>query len=254
MNEKELVPYSGSEKYAYVKFCPEDRQRVQGLLKAMIKNGWRIRFDSEKSINPEGDEEENFENCYVVIFFITENSVNSHPFRQLITRAVFEETKETKHRAFVHIEQVNFSLGMELQRACACNIDGYRMSQNAFLQAGRSEPVLMPVIGPIPEPVIEFYLQDVKTGKKYRLTKDKIRIGRLPQACDMVVDNIFVGRCHALINVFNGNCYVTDNNSKNKTKVNGQPLDPGRTYMMHDGDDVAFADEHFRFIIEKEED
>ena len=73
----------------------------------------------------------------------------------------------------------------------------------------------------------------MKTGERIQIPDNILRIGREQQYVDYCIeDNMAVGRCHANIFIRDNECYITDNNSKNHTYVDGRKLEPGQEYKF----------------------
>ncbi len=73
-------------------------------------------------------------------------------------------------------------------------------------------------------------------------------LGRAADRVDYAIpDNPSIGRVHAKFVANPAGCTVTDNNSLNKTGINGTELEPNRAYPLEDGDIVCFSDEQFLF-------
>lgn len=90
----------------------------------------------------------------------------------------------------------------------------------------------------------------VKNNSVIMIDRAQFRIGRDPGVADYIVtDNTAVGRQHADIVQHNGACFVVDLNSTNCTYVNGQRVQPGEEFPLHDGDQLMLGDECFRVQI-----
>lgn len=94
-------------------------------------------------------------------------------------------------------------------------------------------PILTPVSSPQISPII--------------LEKDMMLIGKFSQAVDVVLDAPTVSRIHARIQKSGEHYYLSDLNSKNGTYINNNSVTMGKEYLLHDGDEVKFADLTFRF-------
>ena len=80
-------------------------------------------------------------------------------------------------------------------------------------------------------PVIIITLNDKEIEKK-ELDQDLIAIGR-DMDNDIVINNLSVSRCHAIIQIRDGEIFVKDMASANGTFVNGQKIDESK---LKDGD------------------
>ena len=79
------------------------------------------------------------------------------------------------------------------------------------------------------------------------LEKDMVLIGKFSQAVDVVLDAPTVSRIHAKIQKSGDYYYLSDLNSKNGTYINNSSVTMGEECLLHDGDEVKFADLTFRF-------
>lgn len=76
---------------------------------------------------------------------------------------------------------------------------------------------------------------------------ERVVIGRHP-GCEIVLDNAAVSRQHAQISEAHGCYFLEDLRSRNKTFLNGRPVDGSAE--LHDGDSIEFCDLAFRFFVE----
>ncbi len=108
-----------------------------------------------------------------------------------------------------------------------------------FLEKEKSEPQ--------PKPVLYRY----STQEIYEIQGDIVRIGRNPAISEICISgNRGIGRIHAVLYVKNGQVGIIDNDSKNKTYVNGEQLKPGDDpRILSPGDVIRLADEELEFRI-----
>jgi hypothetical protein len=89
-------------------------------------------------------------------------------------------------------------------------------------------------------PVLEL-IRGLDIGRRYPLDKDTVRIGAVPQdggqKNDIVVRDVehAVSRFHCELQRSNGHIYITDLNSSNGTRINGERLDPGKATLLRKG-------------------
>ncbi len=87
------------------------------------------------------------------------------------------------------------------------------------------------------------------TGRIYPLDKDIIRIGAVPQdggqRNDIVIQDVVhaISRFHCEIARKNGQLYVSDLKSSNGTRLNNEPLQPGRPELLRRGDRITLAND-----------
>ncbi|MGI6006587.1 MAG: DUF6382 domain-containing protein [Ruminococcus sp.] len=98
----------------------------------------------------------------------------------------------------------------------------------------------------------KFLLRRCNTNENYEIAGEKIGIGRNPAASEICISgNRGIGRVHAFFYISDGNVYIADNNSKNKTFVCGTQLKYGeKPRMLHSGDKIQLGDEEFEFYIQ----
>lgn len=103
------------------------------------------------------------------------------------------------------------------------------------------------------EIVITHILRREKTGEDIVIDKVRFVIGRSESFADYVIrDNRSISRTHTILNLADDMCYVTDNNSLNKTFLNSEALEPDKRYRLSDGDVVRVYNEKFVYIIIKD--
>ncbi len=87
------------------------------------------------------------------------------------------------------------------------------------------------------------------TGVTVNIDRPVFRIGKERDKVDFcVTENRTVSRLHATIYTRNGSCFVEDNNSTNRTYINGTPVLPNREIKLKSGDVLKLSDEEFDFI------
>lgn len=88
----------------------------------------------------------------------------------------------------------------------------------------------------------------ISTEETIEIDKAVFRIGKERSYSDYFVsDNDKVSRSHADIIIRNGNCYVIDQNSRNRTFVNDQPIPVQQEIKIVEGDRLRLANEEFIF-------
>ena len=84
-------------------------------------------------------------------------------------------------------------------------------------------------------------------GYEARLDKGTGVLGRKPENADVVLPyDDFIGRRHCKYVVKDGQYYLIDLESKNKTSINGRQLEPNQEYPIRKGDIVRMAGTDFR--------
>jgi len=75
-------------------------------------------------------------------------------------------------------------------------------------------------------------------NQRWPLDKDRLTIGRSPE-CDIILPDRVVSRRHACIERRDGEYFIVDDDSKNGTFVNGQPVT--EPHRLVDGDEIQVA-------------
>lgn len=93
-------------------------------------------------------------------------------------------------------------------------------------------------------------LTRVVSNEEVSINKEKFVIGSNPQMADFIVfDNKKVSRQHAFIEQKEGQYFLTDNNSLNKTYLNGELLLPQVAYALPLQCEIRCANEVFYFKL-----
>ena len=91
-----------------------------------------------------------------------------------------------------------------------------------------------------------------KTGEIINIDRDTFILGRSEtKASYTILGNSMIGREHAKIVRSNGEHFIVDNNSLNKTHLNSLTLEPEQYYKLSDGDVIRLANEMFSFHLQK---
>lgn len=86
------------------------------------------------------------------------------------------------------------------------------------------------------------------TGDTFRIDKPVCRIGKERAKVDIcITDNKTVSRVHATVFKRGGDCFVKDNNSTNRTFINGTPIPVQTEIKLKNGDVIKFSNEEFDF-------
>lgn len=95
---------------------------------------------------------------------------------------------------------------------------------------------------------VQPYLLSKRNNEKIPLNKPIFRIGRDADFNDYVVENNkFVGHSHCHIITSDGEYFIVDDNSKNRTFVDNAAIQPGVRVKLSHGQTVRLADEEFEF-------
>lgn len=90
-----------------------------------------------------------------------------------------------------------------------------------------------------------FLLKRENTGELVRVTRDGFKMGKNPSCDYSVKGNSSVSNYHLYFNFVGAKLMVTDNNSTNKTFLNGKMLKGGEAAAIKSGDVLLLADEKF---------
>lgn len=97
--------------------------------------------------------------------------------------------------------------------------------------------------------LIPFLLRK-RNGEKIPINKTVFRIGRDPEYNDYtIIENRYIGHSHCHILVRDGEYFLVDDNSKNRTKLNGEVLVAGMEMKLAHGYVIRLADEDFEFNV-----
>lgn len=89
-----------------------------------------------------------------------------------------------------------------------------------------------------------------RNNERIPITKTIFRLGRDVEFNDYaIVDNVFVGHSHCHILSRDGEYFVVDDNSKNRTSVNGTYVVPGQEVKLTHGSIICVANEEFEFKL-----
>lgn len=94
------------------------------------------------------------------------------------------------------------------------------------------------------------YLIRKKNQEKILITKQVFRIGRDEEYNDYVIaENRYVGHSHCHILSREGEFFLIDDNSKNRSRINGQVITAGMEAKLVHGCLIKIADEEFEFRL-----
>ena len=97
----------------------------------------------------------------------------------------------------------------------------------------------------------EFILYRHGTGERFPISEEVTRIGRSSFAEIRIVGNDKVSRVHAMLYLQDGEVFIEDNNSKNKTYVDGVQIKPGQSPIkLANGAKIRFGNEEVEFCIQ----
>ena len=118
-------PYEGKDKYIFVSYCHRDRAHVFPIVEQLVRDGYRVWYD--EGIDPGSEWPEiiakHLNGSAICLAFITDNALHSHNCRREINFALLKK----KYFISVILEQVQMSLGMEMQLSSSQSIFKYTL-------------------------------------------------------------------------------------------------------------------------------
>ena len=91
----------------------------------------------------------------------------------------------------------------------------------------------------------------IKTDKKIAVNKPVFKIGTEQAYCDLFIsDNDFISHNHANIITKNSRYFIVDNNSTNKTSVDGKVIPKETEVEIFNGTQIRLANEDFTFFLQ----
>lgn len=98
----------------------------------------------------------------------------------------------------------------------------------------------------------EYILYRRSTQESFRICEEIMRIGRSPAVTEICISgNKGIGRVHAILYSRGGQLFIEDNNSKNKTYVDGVQLEPGQSpRRIENGSRIRLGDEELEIHIQ----
>jgi pSer/pThr/pTyr-binding forkhead associated (FHA) protein len=86
--------------------------------------------------------------------------------------------------------------------------------------------------GPSRAPGKLVVIQGANTGREFRLETEVVKVGREPQFCDFALYDDYVSNPHFSIHREQARFFITDEESKNGTRVNGVPIPPHQRRLL----------------------
>lgn len=104
--------------------------------------------------------------------------------------------------------------------------------------------------GPVEKPKVNPYLIRKKNNERIPLSKPSFRLGQEKGYADYAIsDNPYISKGHAVINNRDGEFYVMDTNSTNRTYVDGNDIQSNKEVKLNHGAKIRLADEEFEFRL-----
>jgi len=256
-----VKPYKGNEKYVFVSFSRQDKQKAFPIIEQLVNDGYRVWFDEGLDFGSEWTETvaRRIDDCEAYMVLLSDSAVNSHNCRQEINFAI----RKRKQFLSVLLENVeSMSLGMEMLLTARRSLNKYAMENDrVFFGKLYETGVLKACNGPVtvtiptlkPEKKTTCYLIYEKNKEVINLPAPELTLGRSEEKSNYVIrDNSTVGRCHATVKCDGNNGSIVDNKSTNGTFINGHRLEENKEYELKDNDRIMLSNEVFTFHIRQE--
>ena len=123
------------------------------------------------------------------------------------------------------------------------------LGATSLIPSSGGMPMRTELLGSVASTVEEYVLESASDGRMYDLPQFPCRIGRDPEAvhCVLSTRESTIGRFHAQIEQHEGQFYIIDMNSVNKTYVNDFLVTPSVATPIQLGDRIRFAKAAFVF-------
>lgn len=140
-----VKPYEGDENYVFISYCHKDKKFIFPIVERLAKDGYRVWYD--EGIDPGSEWPEviasHLNSGSVCIAFISKNSLESHNCKREINFALL------KRKPFISVilEEVQLSLGMEMQLSATQAIFKYTLTEAEFYSKLYSSGLLVDCLG-----------------------------------------------------------------------------------------------------------
>lgn len=283
-----VKPYFGNEKYIYVSYSYKDVSKVFPVIERLVRDGYRVFYNNAfECVSPEHEIKTKISHSEIMIFFATDNSLESADCFKEIDFAI----KSDKKVISIFAEPVFLSPGREMFLSDLQAIYKYKYENNdEFYSNLYTIDLLKNCLG-VPNEKIEIsepgdyiinlknlygvdfrlknsfynkwdysdfssgfaFIQQYKNNKKYAVTNVVTKLGRDKNSTEITLkNNSTISKLHAKILREDADYYLQDCNSKNKTFLNFIELKPMLKYSLQDGDLIRFSNE--RFVFHRTED
>ncbi len=130
MKKCRVAPYSGEQKYIYISHSFKDKRYVYPIIEQLAKDGYRLWYDQGIISGSEAASEivERILMCDLFLAFFSDNTVDSCQFKKEINFAISKK----KEIIAVMLEEVQLSLGIEMQMAAFPAIYKYKIDNRLF--------------------------------------------------------------------------------------------------------------------------
>ena len=147
--------------------------------------------------------------------------------------------------------QNSFASNVSVQSASAPVVEQEAYAETYVQEEFASTQILDgPVYGDALVKYPKLSYTDNGTAMEVEVNKPEFIMGRMTGKVDCVITNKSVGRIHAAIITRDGEYYLKDLNSKNKSYINrGTPLNPEQEYKLNDNDIISLADSELVFKL-----
>ena len=127
----------------------------------------------------------------------------------------------------------------------AANDDDGESDTSLLSSSGESETTLLGGLS------VKAFLTPSDGSEEVKINKQDFIVGKAKKKVDYCIpDNDTISRTHAAFHIEDGEVYIEDLDSLNKTFVNGIRLDPHKSVRLSDGDKVKMSNVEFTFRVE----
>ena len=287
MQNSLMPPYTGTEKYIFISFSQHDEERMLPIIERMVQDGFRVWFGSEASgkVQPE-TVAARLNGAEVCIAFLSSHTLADENSRKEISYALLKRKyfisvllEPVRLTPGMESQLASYKCIAAYGTADieACLRDLYAVPKlNACRNsaAPSAETVAAPLAAPEEEApqtdasfaetdaapakpapseapkrmLSDYQLVRLTTGEIADITLGIFLLGRAEDRVDYAIPDVpSIGRIHARIVANPAGCSITDNDSLNKTSVNGTVLEPNKPFPLLDGDIICLSSEQFLF-------
>lgn len=158
-----------------------------------------------------------------------------------------QETRASQNLA----EQVSFDVADTATPLSHVTAPALNNTPSAALgDESKSVPSDAPIKPITPTQTQTYCIVRVSTSERYTLPPlRQTTVGR-SKRCDIcMMGNSNMSRVHAIFELNDAGCFITDQDTTNKTKVRGKELEPFVPERVENGDDIKLADECLRLEV-----
>lgn len=159
------------------------------------------------------------------------------------------DMKDQKNVKYEQNIEKNVAIPAQNVKINRTEVEKYDFGETVYIGENDDETVLIGQEHNTHRP--EFILRRCSTKEEFPISDAVTRIGRSSEIAEIcITGNKGVGRVHALLYVRDGQVFIEDNNSKNKTYIDGKQLKPGDSpRRLISGTKIGLGDEELEFYV-----